>query len=191
MFSSLWGKTSTIEKENKDNDSVFPRLLVPPLLIHRFQERNLTIKQPCSQTVMFVDKQNKENVFVIKVCPVWDIETKQIVKRTLQCKQMYHPHSREFGVFEAWLSNFSFALTIKQDEIQISSNPVRIQNPSNDGMTDCIEIWTLNIKQITNDKTHLNIWAIGHTFEHHIRPVIDVASIILDKSSDTTTEDNK
>ena len=189
MLSWIFG---TYEQDDDEKDvktpSNAPVFTLNQDFVDRAFDRGIKITRLCSQSLVFRNRRSHE-IFTIRVCPVWDMDKKQITTYVLQTKQMYHPHSRDKTVFSDWLKRAGVDVDISKDnsKITLKCQPIRSMNLDSKTFSDHYQICAIQTHEYRNKANGLRVWVLGISSSVE---TLKVAPVGVDNVDDSNPDDS-
>lgn len=100
-------------------------LSLDPEFVKLALDRGVSITRPCSQSVLFVSTATPVVVFIIRSCPLMDLEKKAITKYVIKARKLTQPQTVDTSVFLKWVETFGITAHINKYDtvLDLSVNP--------------------------------------------------------------------
>ena len=127
MLSWMWPDYTLPDDLTKDDNR--PNYKFPDDFARLLEERGVTIRSPCAQTLLFSGK-NDSCIYSMRICPVWTSENKDMDNPIIRSKRMEFTVSNDRSMFTDWLSRYGVTAVFNRNErsLILSFPPVRSRN---------------------------------------------------------------
>jgi hypothetical protein len=203
MFGWLTGSDETKEVVNHATiKGLDPGTLltIPDFFVDEMFARGIKTSHPCSQSILF-EGRGDNAVFILRVCPVWDMSAKVVTEYILEAKQMYHPHSRDFQVFIDWIMTHGISADRSDDKrsVQLRTCPPMRVKGSDEKFQNQELMCTINPVIWLIEKVNLRVWLLKYTASvetTELPPLVTTPTVLdhvqrIEKEVESTKEPKK